>query len=99
MSQFNQNWRDTLMPLNSKIKDAIKKLNLTGLKIVIVVDSDGRLLGTISDGDIRRGLLKGLEIDSPIESIVYRDALVVPAEMDTKIVMQLMIANKIFKSP
>ena len=24
MSQFNQNWRDTLMPLNSKIKDAIK---------------------------------------------------------------------------
>jgi dTDP-glucose pyrophosphorylase len=99
MSQSSQNWRDTLIFLDSKIKDAIQTLNMTGLKIVIVVDSGGKLLGTISDGDIRRGLLKGLNIDSPISDIIYRDTLVIPAEMDAKIVMQLMITNKIFQIP
>lgn len=99
MSEFNRNWRDTLIPLDSKIKDAIQTLDMTGLKIVIVVDGGGRLLGTISDGDIRRGLLKGLDIDSPITSIIYKDTLVIPTEMDTKIVMQLMITNKIFQIP
>ena len=99
MSQSSQNWRNTLISLDSKITDAIATLDMTGLKLVIVVDSGGRLLGTISDGDIRRGLLQGLEIDSPISSIIHRDTLVIPAEMDTKVVMQLMIANKIFQIP
>ena len=99
MSQSSQNWRNTLISLDSKITDAIATLDMTGLKLVIVVDSGGRLLGTISDGDIRRGLLKGLEIDSPISSIIHRDTLVIPAEMDTQVVMQLMIANKIFQIP
>jgi NDP-sugar pyrophosphorylase family protein len=59
----------------------------------------GELEGTISDGDIRRGLLKGLDLDSPIASIIHRNALVVPPEMGRDMVMQLMVANKIQQIP
>ena len=43
---------------NSTIENAIKKLSNTGLQIVIVCNKQNKILGTITDGDIRRGLLK-----------------------------------------
>ena len=42
------------------------------IKIAIVVDKKNRLLGTLSDGDIRRGFLKGLNINSSIKSIINK---------------------------
>jgi NDP-sugar pyrophosphorylase family protein len=44
-------------------------------------------------------LLKGLDLDSPIESVIHRNALVVPPEIGRDMVMQLMIANKIMQIP
>ena len=41
---------------------AIESLDLSGLQIAIVTDDDERLLGTVTDGDIRRGLLRGLDL-------------------------------------
>ena len=59
----------------------------------------GELEGTISDGDIRRGLLKGLDLSSPIASVIHRNALVVTPEMGREVVLQLMGANKIQQIP
>ena len=69
------------------------------MKIVLVVNEEGQLQGTISDGDIRRGLLKGLDLNSCIEEIIHHDALVVPPELGRDTVMQLMVANKIQQIP
>jgi NDP-sugar pyrophosphorylase family protein len=66
---------------------------------VLVVNEVGVLEGTVSDGDIRRGLLNGLDLNSPISSIVHRNALVVPPELSRELVMQLMVANKIQQIP
>ena len=51
-----------MLPLSSNIKQAIAKLNETGLQIVLVLDAKDILLGTVTDGDIRRGLLRGLTL-------------------------------------
>jgi len=64
-----------------------------------VTNEAGVLEGTISDGDIRRGLLKGLDLNSPIASIIHRNTLVVPPELGRELVMQLMVANKIQQIP
>ncbi len=74
-------------------------LNETSLKIVLIVDEKDVLVGTISDGDIRRGLLKGLVLTSPIDSIVHGDALVVPPGVSREVVLQLMTVNKIQQIP
>jgi dTDP-glucose pyrophosphorylase len=92
-------WHQAVMPTNSNIGQVIRNLNEVAIKIVLVVNNAGTLEGTISDGDIRRGLLKGLNMSSPISSIIHRNALVVPPTMEPELVMQLMIANKIQQIP
>jgi len=92
-------WRQALLPKKSTIKQAIHNLDMVQIQIVLVVNSDSELLGTITDGDIRRGLLKGLDLDNPIDTIIYRDALVVPPEIGREMVAQLMRANKILQLP
>jgi dTDP-glucose pyrophosphorylase len=92
-------WRQAILPVNATIQQAIRNLDQVAIKIVLVVNQSGVLEGTISDGDIRRGLLKGLDLNSPIASVIHRDALVVPPEMGREIVMQLMFANMVQQIP
>lgn len=99
MNQFEQRWRKAILPTNATIQQTIRNLDQVAIKIVLVVNKAGVLEGTISDGDIRRGLLKGLDLNSPIASVIHRNALVVPPEMGRDMVMQLMVANKIQQIP
>jgi dTDP-glucose pyrophosphorylase len=92
-------WRTTVLPLSSNIKQAIAKLNETGLQIVLVLDAKDILLGTVTDGDIRRGLLRGLTLEDPIESVMRSNSLVVPPNVSIEIVSQLMHANRFRQVP
>lgn len=92
-------WRQVILPANATIEQVIRNLNQFSLKIVLVANAAGELEGTISDGDIRRGLLKGLDLNSPIASVIHRNALVVPPEIGRDMIIQLMVANKIQQIP
>ena len=48
------------------------RLNKYGLKIVCVVDKNNILKGTVSDGDIRRGLLKNISLEDSIKEIMNK---------------------------
>lgn len=97
--QTEEIWRKSLLLLDSTISQAILNLDESATKIVLVVNNSGILQATISDGDIRRGLLKGLELNSPITDILHRNPLVVPPDMGLDMVKQLMRANKISQIP
>ena len=92
-------WRGSMLAIDSTIQQAILKLNEFAIRIVLVVNDAGELQGTISDGDIRRGLLKGLDLNSSIASVVRQNALVVPPEVGRETVVQLMLANNIQQLP
>jgi dTDP-glucose pyrophosphorylase len=92
-------WRKALLSSDATIRDAIRNLDETALRIVLAVSSDGTLLGTLTDGDIRRGLLRGLDLSSPIGQIINRDPLVVPRHLGRELVLQLMRANKVQQLP
>lgn len=92
-------WRRAMLPEIATIQQAIISLDEVAIKIVLVVNSSGELEGTISDGDIRRGLLRGLDLTSPIESIIHRNPLVVTSELQQGLVRQLMMANSIQQIP
>ncbi len=93
------NWRTTLLPANANLHDAICCLDKTSLQIAVVVSEAGLLIGTLTDGDIRRGILRGLEMSSPVESIIHRDPLVVPPQWGRETVLQLMQTNKVHQLP
>ena len=92
-------WRKSLLALGSSLHQAIRNLDESALQIVLVVSADGALVGTLTDGDIRRGLLRGLDLQSQVDTIVYRDPLVVPAQLTRDTVLQLMQANRIRQLP
>lgn len=92
-------WRGALLRPDSTIQQAIHCLNTVAIKIVLVVDEEGVLLGTVSDGDIRRGLLRGLSIGDSIKGVVQCTPLVVPPEMGVEAVKQLMVSNKLQQIP
>jgi dTDP-glucose pyrophosphorylase/CBS domain-containing protein len=94
-----EHWRTALLLPGATLQEAIRNLNETALKIVLVASADGKLIGTLTDGDIRRGLLRGLNLSSSIEEIIHRDPLVVPPQLSTESVIQIMRANKIQQLP
>jgi dTDP-glucose pyrophosphorylase len=93
------NWQGALLNEGAKIEQAIRQLNDSALQILLVVDLQGQLIGTITDGDIRRALLRGLTVTDRIDEVVVRDALVVPPDMRSDLVTQLMRANRIHQLP
>lgn len=99
MNSAQEVWRKALLPIDATIRHAIASLDKSALKIALVVDEAGKLEGTVSDGDIRRGLLKGCDLESALTDITHRNALVVPPEMGRDMVMQLMVVNKVQQIP
>lgn len=49
------------------IRDGMEALNRSGLEVALVCEEDGRLVGVITDGDIRRALLRGDTMEAPID--------------------------------
>lgn len=92
-------WVNAILPSNSKISDAIRCLNDSGLQVVMVVSESGKLLGTVTDGDIRRGLLIGYTLDADITKIINGNPLVVSQEQGNDSVLSLMQLKKIHQIP
>ena len=92
-------WRTTLLSLEASIQQAIASLDTSSMKIVLVAGADDHLIGTVTDGDIRRGLLRGVDLASGIDSIVHRKPLVVPPDLSRELVLGLMRANKFQQLP
>lgn len=92
-------WRRTLLPGTATVQQAIRCLEESALQIALVVSADGALIGTLTDGDVRRALLRGLTLDSPIETMIQRNPVVVPPHMGTDLVLHLMRANRLHQLP
>ena len=92
-------WTKTLLSPLGSIGDAIKILNDTALKIVLIADSDLKLVGTVTDGDIRRGLLRDLTLASPISEVINTKPIVAPQNFAREVVLEIMSSHKIFQIP
>jgi dTDP-glucose pyrophosphorylase len=99
LKNSEQFWQKSILKFGSSIQQAISNLNNSGLKIVLVVDDKNEFIGTISDGDIRRGLLDNLSINDEIKNIIHYEALVVPPEFAKESALKLMELNQIFQVP
>ena len=67
--------KNILISPKAKIVYAMKRLSKTGEGCLIVTDSKKKILGTLTDGDIRRGILKGLSIEKKIDLIYSKNPM------------------------
>ena len=62
-----------IISANASIMQVLKMLDvLPTLQTVFVVDGDQKIIGTITDGDIRRGFINGLNFESLVEEFVNK---------------------------
>lgn len=92
-------WEKAILSESASLSDVIQNLDDTGFQIAMVVSADRELLGTVTDGDVRRGLLRGLALGSSVATIMFRNPLVVPPQLQRDSVLQIMGANKIHQMP
>jgi dTDP-glucose pyrophosphorylase/predicted transcriptional regulator len=92
-------WRDSIVDIDTSIKIAIERLNKVGIKIALVLDKNYRLLGTISDGDFRRGMLSGLTLEDTVEKIMNKNPRTVNEGTSRLEILKLMNDTKILQIP
>jgi len=70
MNQREVTLHHLILNKNDSVRMALEKLESCKEKIVLVIDEHGQLCATVTDGDIRRGLLKGHNLDAPVDCVM-----------------------------
>ena len=86
--------------VNSNIRQAMKILNKYGSKTIIVINDNNKLIGTLSDGDIRRSVIKGYKLESSIKNIYNKKPIFIyENEIDKKKIRKIFLEKKIHLIP
>jgi dTDP-glucose pyrophosphorylase len=72
-----RNWERSLVAPETTLRDALAAIDAAGCQLALVVDDGRKLIGTLSDGDARRALLKGLELTDTVTRAMHRNPTVV----------------------
>jgi len=92
-------WKKVLTSPNTKIREVIKIIDMFSLQIALIVNENNKLLGTVTDGDVRRGILKGIPLDHPIEQIMNSNPITIPEIQDKKSILNILKINKLRHLP
>ena len=94
-----ESWREVLLAPDATLKRAIEVLNKEAPRIVLVVDSSGFLLGTVTDGDIRRSLLRNCTMETSIDEVMNPDPRVATLGENKSVIKERMIKYSLLQMP
>jgi len=92
-------WRENLVLPTDTVRDAIEKMDIHGTQIALVVDKQDHLLGTVTDGDVRRALLSGVSLSSKIEGVMNTRPTVAHKKQSRRSILALMRNKTLFQMP
>jgi dTDP-glucose pyrophosphorylase len=88
-----------LVEPTATIRQTIEVIDKNSTQIALVVDENRRLLGTVTDGDIRRGILRGVELHQPVQEIMNSDPSVVRNGESREFILALMKQKRLRHIP
>ncbi len=100
------NLKNLFLAPEKSIEDAIKTIDKGGMRVALVVASNVRLIGTVTDGDVRRAIIRHVGLDRPVSEIMNTSPETVPvgtprdemrAVMQTHSLLQLPIVDDAFR--
>lgn len=94
-----ENVADCSITIECTIRDAIETIDRGAVQIALVVDEHQHLLGTLTDGDVRRGLLRGEALDSPVERVMNRSFRSLPVDATEHEALALMRRETLHQVP
>ena len=84
---------------NASIKEALEVIDKGAIKVAVVLSDDGLLLGMLSDGDIRRALLKGMSLGDSIAGIINKHPVVANINDTKERILELANEKKLHQIP
>jgi len=96
---MSHNWKNILVTSGSNIQEVLKVIDSEALQLALVVDTDNRLLGTVTDGDIRRAIINHVPLSAPISEIMFTKPTVVDISTSRTKVLELMNVNHVHSIP
>jgi dTDP-glucose pyrophosphorylase len=98
-SRAAKEWRATLVRDSATIRAAIRAIDDSALQIALVVDAERRLVGTVTDGDVRRALLRGIALDTAVAEIMNRQPAACPAGLGREAALAVMRSANVKQVP
>lgn len=83
----------------SSIKEAMRAIDEGAMKIAVVVDDDFKLVGVLTDGDIRRALLNDFSLHSEIKDIIQKNPVVCYVNDSKEQILAKSLGKKIYHMP
>ena len=99
MKDENTRYLDAILLDSVLVQDVILNLEKTALRATLIVDGHMNYLGIITDGDIRRGFMRGIQIDSPASEIMNSHSIIVDPNDSLEKVKNLFEMHKIQHIP
>lgn len=94
-----QDFHGVLVGPDTSIGHTIRVMDAGAMEIALVVDAEGRLAGTVTDGDVRRGLLRGITLETPVAAVMHRNPLTAPPGMPREEMLRLLQARDLRHMP
>lgn len=94
-----KNWRNALVNQDANLKQAVEALDKAALRIALVVDEDNKLLGTLTDGDVRRVMLKHLAFDIPVSQVMNRHPKIAKKTWEKSRILAVMKQYELLQLP
>ena len=92
-------WENILVSPDTALQTAIGVLDRGGLQIAVVVDGDRRILGTVTDGDVRRALIRQVSLESPISTAMNPQPRTALIGATQESILQLMERHQLSQIP
>jgi dTDP-glucose pyrophosphorylase/predicted transcriptional regulator len=96
---MNNTWKNILVSPTATIQKVLKVIDSAALQFALVVDADNRLLGTVTDGDIRRALINDLPLSHPVSDIMFTTPTVGNINSSKRQLLELMNAKQLNSIP
>lgn len=96
---MSYNWKNILIKPSATLRDALNIIDSEALRIALVTDDDFNLVGVVTDGDIRRGLLKNLSLDDDVSLVMNSQPLTISQGISRKDVVKIMQSRGILAMP
>lgn len=94
-----KNWKDTLISTDTTIIEAIRVVDNGSLQIALVVDTEQHLLGTVTDGDIRSAILRGIRLEESVKKVMSQTPIVASIEDGADNILEKMKKLDILQIP
>src|SRR5215469_646288 len=98
-SRAAKEWRATLVQSDVTIHAAIAAIDKSALQIALIVDHGQRLIGTVTDGDVRRGLLRGISLEAAVSEIMNAQPISCPAALGREAALAVMRSADVKQVP